>query len=376
MGNFGNPTSLYKKGREAAAAVEGARKTIAGLIGAKAGEIVFTAGGTESNNLAIFGVARNFKPAQAHLITSAIEHHSVIRPFEALAGEGYSASYVKVNEQGFVNLAELKKAVRPETVLISIMLANNEIGTIQPIAEIGKWLKALNRQRLQKKLPRVIFHTDACQGAGALNLNVSALGVDLMTINASKIYGPKQTGLLFVRSGVNIKPLIYGGGQEKELRSGTENVPGIVGLARAFELAQKNRVGENKRLKKLRDYFIGSLLKKLPNVILNGPDERGRLVAGEALKRLPNNINISISGILGEDLLLYLDSYNISVSTGSACTSTSQDPSHVILALGRKPEYLNGSMRFTLGKQTTKRDLDYVLKVLPGIVAELRRMAK
>jgi len=376
---YGNPSSLYKKGREGTNAIAAARDTIAKIINSRPDEIVFTAGGTESVNLAIFGAARAYEQThkrKGHLIASAIEHHAVLHSLDALKLEGWETTLIDVDEFGFIKLDELKKAVRDNTVLISVMYANNEIGTIEPIDEIGKWLKVENSQRATRNLPQIYFHTDACQAGGALNLDVQKLHVDLMTVNASKMYGPKQIGFLFVKNGVRIKPLIYGGGQEKNLRSGTENVPAIIGLAESLKLGQKESPKENARLIKLRDYFIDQLFKKVPKIVLNGPDDRKLTTYDlQLITRLPNNINISILDIEGEALLLYLDAYNISMSTGSACTSTSLDPSHVILAIGRPYEYAHGSMRFTLGKSTTKADIDYVMKVLPGIVEELRRIS-
>ncbi len=357
---FGNPSSLYKQGIEAKRAVEGNRKTIADLLGARPSEIIFPAGGTESINLAILGVKGK------HIVTTKIEHHAVLKSCEALAEQGNTVSYVVVDREGFVNLEELKKSIKPQTVLVSVMYANNEVGTIEPIAEIGKILRKINVGRAAKKLPPILFHTDACQAAGALDLNVNRLGLDLMTLNGSKIYGPKQTGLLYVRAGIQLRPLIYGGGQEQGLRSGTENVPGIVGLATALDLAERGKAKENLRLTKLRDYFIQKLLK-LPGVSLNGPQRQGRLA---------NNINICLEGVEGEALMLYLDGYNIAVSTGSACATSLTDPSHVIMALGKSAVEAQSSIRMTLGKFTTKQELDYVLKVLPGVVAELRRVKK
>ncbi len=385
---YGNPSSLYRKGRESKVAVTEARKGIAQILNCKPDEIIFTAGGTESVNLAIFGITRAFDLAQkvsagketgkkGHLIASAIEHHAVLRSLEALAEEGWQTSLIDVDRQGFINLDELKASVRADTVLISVMYANNEIGTIEPIAEIGKWLSGLNAQRTTQGLPKIYFHTDACQAAGALELDVTKLGIDLMSMNASKIYGPKQTGFLYIKSGVKLRPLIYGGGQERNLRSGTENVAGIVGLAKALQLADSGRTTESKRLRELRDYFINQIFKQISEVALNGPDERINNQASKpsrGMVRLPNNINISISDIEGEALLLYLDAYNICLSTGSACASTAQDPSHVILALGHDRERAYSSVRITIGKQTTKKDLDYVMKVMPGIVEELRRI--
>ena len=371
---FGNPSSLYKQGREAKLAIEQARQKIASLIGARPQEIIFTAGGTESINLAIFGVAGRGVNKHPHIVTTTIEHHAVLKSCEALAGQGSDVTYVNVDAEGFVNLDQLKKCIKKETVLVSVMYANNEIGTIEPIEKISKLLRQINLQRTQKKLPHVLFHTDACQAAGVLDLNVNRLGVDLLTLNGSKIYGPKQTGILYVRTGVELEPLIYGGGQERNLISGTENVPGIVGLAKALELAENNRVKETARQEKLRDYFIKQLLK-IPNVELNGPDST-KVTSGKPLERLPNNINVSFVGVEGEALMLYLDGYNIAVSTGSACATSLTDPSHVILALGKSASQAQSSIRMTLGKATTKPELDYVLKVLPGIVAELRRIQK
>ncbi len=373
---FGNPSSLYKKGREANDAVEKSRAVVADLIGARPSEIIFTAGGTESVNLAIFGVARLHK--KTHLITSATEHHCVINSFAALAGEGYKTTLVRVDKEGFVNLDQLKKSVRLETVLISIMYANNEIGTIAPIAEIGRWLKAENNRRIKNNLQRIIFHTDACQAAGFLDLDVNRLGVDLMSVNGSKIYGPKQTGFLYVRSGVKLKPLIYGGGQENGLRSGTQNVTGIVGLAKALELASKKKQKENLRLFKLSGRLISEISKQIPDAILNGPTlNQGDKNRGRdfylPLFRLPNNVNFSFKNTEGESLMFYLDSYGINSSTASACSTGQLDPSHVLLAIGHSKKLAKSSIRFTLGKSTQKRDIDYLLKILPALVRGLRK---
>lgn len=378
---FGNPSSLYQLGGQAKLAVDQSRKNIAGLINARPEEIIFTAGGSESVNLAIFGVARNYRvapPKSYHLIASAIEHHCVINSFKALAGEGYKISLAEVDKQGLVNIENLKKLIRPQTIFISLMYANNEIGTIEPIAEVGKWLEGLNRERQNQGLPRIIFHTDACQAAGFLNLNVNRLGVDLMTVNGSKIYGPKQSGFLYVKNGVNLKPLIYGGGQESGLRSGTENVAGIVGLAKALELAEKNRAKENRRVSDLRNFLIRAIKKAIPNVLLNGVDPTIIKVSSNKHqvidKRLPNNINFTINGVEGEALMLYLDAYGISASTASACATGALDPSHVLLAIGRSQRQAKGSIRFSLGKNTTKKQLGYLIKILPGLVKQLRQV--
>jgi cysteine desulfurase len=363
---FGNPSSLYAQGREAKEAVELSRHKIAELINARPSEIIFTSGGTESVNLAIFGLARGYEgKKKPHLIASAIEHHCVINSFKALAGEGCKTTLVPVNEDGIIEIEKLKSAVRPETILISVMLANNEIGTIEPVVEISRWLRGENRKRLAKHLPAILLHTDACQAAGYLDLDVSALGVDLMSVNGSKIYGPKGVGFLYVRSGVNLIPLIYGGGQEHEMRSGTENVAGIVGLAKALELAAKDREKENKRLADLNSFLKKSILGKITNITLNGP--------GDA-NRLPNNLNLTIKGVEGETLMLYLDSYGINVSTSSACSTGTAEASHVLLAIGRSEKDAKSSLRVTLGKGTTKADLGFLIKVLPQIVTELRKM--
>jgi cysteine desulfurase len=381
---FGNPSSLYRQGIEARQAVETSRKKIAEVIGARAAEIIFTAGGTESCNLAIFGVAKNFKPTKKyrpHIITSAIEHHAVLNPVKELAGEGYDVTFLDVDRDGLINIRDLQKAIRSETALVSIMYANNEIGTIEPIAEAGKWLARINIDRAKNKLPAIVFHTDACQAAGSLDLNVHRLGVDLMSANGSKIYGLKQTGFLFVKGGVNLKPLIFGGGQEKDLRSGTENVPGIVGLAKALELAKKIGKSENRKIGQIQKYFIEKLMG-IDGVELNGPDIGPKTPFGrsksfsrrESSARLSNNINITIRGVEGEALMLYLDSYGIAVSTGSACTTGLSDPSHVLLAIGRSPQEAKSSIRLTMGRQTTKQQIDYVFKVLPALIKELRKV--
>jgi len=362
---YGNPSSIHQEGRKAKYALYEARKKIADILNCQPTEIFFTGGGTESCNLAILGVASvfndkklKFKP---HIITSRIEHSAVLKPCQKLEKEGFEITYLPVNRDGIVSVPDLEKAIKPETILISIMYANNEIGTIQPIQEIGGLIKTKN-QKLKNK---IIFHTDACQAAGFLDLDAQKLGVNLLTLNASKIYGPKGVGLLFIREGTPISPIILGGGQENGLRSGTENLAGIIGLAKALELAQKSRIKESQRLKKLRDYLIIGIEKRIPKVILNG----------DAKERLPNNANISILDIEGEAALLWLDKYGIFASTGSACDSKSLEPSHVILALGRPYEYAHGSLRFTLGKRTKKEDIDYLLKVLPVIVKKLRTIS-
>lgn len=403
---FGNPSSLYKQGLQARQVVDAARKSVADVLSVRPEEIVFTAGGTESANLAILGVARAYRKTHktgGHIITSQIEHHAVLRACQELEREGFAVTYIGVDNEGFFDLKELKQSIRKDTILVSLMYANNEIGTIEPIAEIGKLIKKLNIERHslstsasakamadKKHLPArrslgeggalstpILFHSDACQAAGSLELNINKLGVDLLTLNASKIYGPKQVGCLYVRKGVQLEPLVYGGGQEKDLRSGTENVPGVIGFARALELAHKERLQEVKRLSVLRDYFIAQVLKKIPKATVNGPADVGVKRASSelnfGLRRLPNNINLQLQAE-GEAVMLYLDAKNIATATGSACTTESADPSHVLKAIGLTDTEAKSSLRITLGKSTTKQQLDYVLKVLPEVVKLVANM--
>jgi len=366
--NFGNPSSIYQIGIMAKEALNQARHKIANILGAKASEIVFTAGGTESANLAILGLSRALKnnlKKSGHIITTQIEHPAVLNSVLALKKEGFFFTALPVDKYGLVAPEQIKKAIKPETILVSIMYANNEIGTIEPIAEIGKLLKIINKERKIKNLPKIYFHTDACQAAGYLDLNVEKLGADLLTLNGSKTYGPKGSGILYVKSGTPIKPLIFGGGQEKGLRSGTENVPAFIGLAKALELTQKNKNKESQRLKKLSQNLTERILKTIPKTFINGHPQ----------KRLPNNVNITILDIEGEALLLHLDNYGICASTGSACHSQNLEPSHVLQAIGLPREIIHGSLRLTLGKETTQKEIDYVVKVLPKIVKKLRELS-
>lgn len=361
---YGNPSSLYQKGRENAQVLSEKRKEVAQLLHALPENIIFTSGGTESDNLAIYGVARSHEHAGKHIISTPIEHHAVLHPLEDLKKHGWEITYIKVNEFGLVDPGEVLRAIRPDTVLISIMYANNEIGTIQPLAEIGK---EILKYRQARGTAYPFFHTDACQAGGYLDLDVEKLHVDLMTLNGSKVYGPKGNGLLYIRRGIRIKPLFLGGGQEKNLRSGTENVPGIVGLVEALKMAQKNRAKESARLEKLSKYFWKSLQQKIPKIQLNGPEY--------GPNRLPNNLNVTFMDVEGEAMLLYLDEYGIMCSTGSACTSESLEPSYVLRALGLPYEYAHGSLRFTLGHFNTKADIDYTMKYLPMIVEKLRELS-
>jgi len=359
---FGNPSSFHSMGKEADNAIEEARKSVASLLKCRAHEIVFCSGGTESDNMAILGVARANQKAGNHIVTSKIEHHAVLEPVEHLKKEeGFQVSYVGVDKEGIINPKDIERALTKKTILVSVMMANNEIGTIQPIVEIGK---IILKWRKKNNSPYPLFHTDACQAAGTLDLNVEKLHVDLLTLNGSKIYGPKGVGVLYIRKGTKLEPIVFGGAQEMNKRPGTQNVAGIVGLAKALELGQSEKDKENARLIKLRDYFVGELLK-IKGTKLNGHPER----------RLPNNVNVSFLNIEGESMILYFDAKGVYVSSGSACTSRTLDPSHVLMSTGVKGEVAHTSVRFTLGKQTKKADLNYVLKVLPAIVKTLREIS-
>ena len=303
---------------------------------------------------------------KVHIITSLIEHHAVLNSLQHLQKkENFSITLAPVKKNGIVGAEEIVKNIKPETILISVMYANNEIGTIQPIRQIAKLIKKWKADNNRGPLEPPFFHTDACQAAGYLDLDVKKLGVDLMTLNGSKIYGPKGVGMLYLRRGLNLEPIVFGGGQEKGLRSGTENLAGIVGFAKALDLAQKNRKKETARLLALRDYFFKRILKNISKTFING----------DLINRLPNNINVSILDIEGEAVLLYLDEAGISASTGSACDSSRLEPSHVILALGRPYEYAHGSLRFTLGKQTVKEEIDYTVRALKETVEKLRQIS-
>lgn len=357
---FGNPSSLHMYGQKAKGELENIRAEIAEELECKPEEIIFTSGGTESDNLAIRGVVEaKGKPIgekkRGHIITTQIEHHAVLHTCEDLAKQGFDVTYVPVNEEGIVDPQQIEDAIREDTLLISVMTANNEIGTIQPITKIGRIANKNN----------IPFHTDAVQGGGTLDLRVDYLKVDLLSLAAHKFYGPKGVGLLYVRKGIRIKSQQTGGSQEMRRRGSTENIPGIVGMATALKLANSHREKENKRLIELRDYFIKEALKYLPDTILNG----------HPTERLPNNINISIGKIEGESLLLRLDMMGIACSSGSACASGSLDPSHVLLAIGLPHEIAQGSLRFSLGKSTTKANIDKTLEVLKKVVSDLRAMS-
>ncbi len=350
---FGNPSSLYTIGRDAKKAIEEARQQIAQLINAKKEEIIFTGSGTESDNLAIKGIAYKNRKKGKHIITSSIEHHAVLNTCRYLEKQGFKVTYLPVSREGLVDPADVEEAITSETILISIMHANNEIGTIQPIEEIGKIAK-------EHDIP---FHTDAIQTVGKLPLNVDSMGVDLLSLSAHKMYGPKGVGALYIRKGINIEALLHGGGHERNLRSSTENVPGIVGFGKAAELARK-RLNEERKLAALRDSLIRGVLE-IKDSYLNG----------HPTKRLPNNVNVRFSYVEGESMVLNLDMKGVAASTGSACSSTSLEPSHVLIAIGLKPEEAHGSLRFTLGLGNTQEDVDYVVSILPEIVEKLRMMS-
>jgi cysteine desulfurase len=362
--DFANPSSLYGAARSTRLAVETARAGIADVLGAKTTEIIFTSGGTEGDNLAVQGVLRAAGPG-AHWVTTAIEHDAVLSQTGRLDRQGYPSSIVDVGESGIVTADAVEAAINDSTVLVSVMLANNEIGTIQPVADVARAIQRIRLERVERGIDTPIYlHTDACQAAGYLSLHVTRLGVDLMTINGSKIYGPKGVGVLYVRHGVELEPLMYGGGQERGRRSGTENVAGIVGLATALKLVHEVREIESRRLSALRDMLIGGIREALPDVILNGDPKR----------RLPNNVNVIIPGVEGEAVVLYLDNAGIMVSTGSACSSGSLEPSHVLTGIGRSREAAQQSLRLTLGQSSDEVSIRKVLGVLPGIVARLREI--
>lgn len=360
---FGNPNSIHKMGVAAKNVVENARKNVALAFNSHSDEIIFNSGGTEGNNAAIFGVFNHLrkngvKYSDMRAITTNIEHSSVLECFRELERRGVAVDYVPVEKNGIVDPQKIKKLLKSETVLVSVMYVNNEIGTIQPIKEIAKVIRDFrkNLKAISYKLSAIsfpLFHSDACQAPLFLSLNVQELGIDLMTIDGQKIYGPKGVGALFIKRGVVIEPIIYGGGQERGLRSGTENVPLIAGLAKAIEIANKNKIKNSERLSKIRNYFIKKIEEKIPQTVLNG----------DRIKRLPNNINISIPGIDPEFVVLQLDEEGIICSTKSACLKD-ETASYVISALGKDKKYSQSSLRFSLGLDTTEKDVDYLVKIL------------
>jgi cysteine desulfurase len=351
----GNPSSIYSYGQEAKGAIEEARGKVADLIRAQSEEIVFTSGGTEADNFAIKGIAYANELKGNHIITSSIEHHAVIETCKFLERRGFRVTYLPVDEYGLVDPDDVRRAITSKTILISVMHANNEIGTIEPIAEIGRIAREAG----------IYFHTDAVQAVGHIPVNADELGAALLSMSAHKLYGPKGVGALYIRKGTKLIPFMHGGEQERRRRASTENVPGIVGFGKAVELAQQEMSEEAGRLAYLRDQLIKGLLEQIDHTRLNG----------HPLNRLPNNVNISVDFVEGESMLLNLDLEGICASTGSACSSSSLEPSHVLLALGLSHEQAHGSLRFSLGKWTTEEEIGRVLKVLPKIVAKLRAMS-
>ncbi len=352
---YGNPSSIYSIAQKSKEAITKGREQIAAVLGTNPENIYFTAGGSESDNWALKATFDAFKSKGNHIITTKIEHHAILHTCEYLEKQGARITYLNVDKNGVVDLEELKAAITPETILISVMFANNEIGTIQPIKEIGKIAKEHN----------ILFHTDAVQAFGQVPINVDELGVDMLSSSGHKINGPKGIGFLYIRKGVKIRSFIHGGAQERKRRAGTENVPGIVGYGKAAEMAASTMPERTAKEIELRDYMISRILKEIPLCRLNG----------DPVKRLPNNVNISFEFIEGESMLIMLDMNGICASSGSACTSGSLDPSHVLLAIGLPHEVAHGSLRLTLGADTTKEDIDFTVDKIKEIVAKLRSMS-
>ena len=358
--SFGNPSSVHSIGQEARAALDISRERVAGVLGCRPSEVVFTSGGTESDNAAICGAAFALRGTGDHIITSSIEHHAVLHACQYLETIGFQVTYLPVEADGIIDPDAVARALTPKTILVSLMYANNEIGTIQPVAEAAKlvkeWAKATDRT--------IVVHTDAVQAAGFLDLSVRELSVDLMSLSGHKFYGPKGVGVLYIRRGTPFMPQQLGGGQERERRSGTENIPGIVGLATALQLAQEERQQSWQHCLALRDVIIERVQQEIPLVRLNG----------SLHDRLPNNVNFSFEGAEGESMLLGLDMAGIAASSGSACSSGSLEPSHVLLALGQTAELARGSLRLTLGKGNTSKDVEYFISVLSDLMARLREI--
>lgn len=352
---FGNPSSIYSYGQESKVAIDEARVKVADLIGARDEEVIFTSGGTEADNFAIKGIVYANEHKGRHIITTPIEHYAGIETCRFLEKRGFKVTYLSVDEYGLVDLGDVKKAITDKTILISVMHANNEIGTIEPIAEIGKIAREAG----------IYFHTDAVQTVGHIPVDVNELGVDLLAMSAHKLYGPKGVGALYIRKGTKLSPFMHGGEQERRRRASTENVPGIVGFGKAAEIAQQEVDQEAKQLTYLRDKLIKSLLERVDHIRLNG----------HPTKRLPNNVNVSVDFIEGESILINLDLEGICASTGSACSSSSLEPSYVLLALGLLPEQAHSSIRLTLGKWTTEEEAGRVIEVLPQVIARLRAMS-
>lgn len=353
--NFGNASSIHSSGQRGRSAVDAARDSVAALIGAKTAEIVFTSGGTEADNLALFGSVAASNHSRKHIITTAIEHHAVLNAAQALEKQGIDVTYVPVGASGIVDPQDVRRALRPETILISVMHANNELGTIQPIEEIGRIAAEAD----------VYFHCDAVQSAGKLPLDVNRLGVDLLSISAHKIYGPKGVGALYVRAGTPLEPQFHGGHHERDRRPGTENVPGIVGFGKAAELARVRLTTESARIESLRDRLEEMLLNSLASVRVNGDRSR----------RVPNTTNLAFAAAGGEALVIALDLQGVACSTGAACSSGAVEPSHVLLAIGLSPDEARSSLRFSLGRTTTAAEIDRAADIIPPTVERLRALS-
>lgn len=358
---YGNPSSIYSLAQEARKAVDQAREDVAEVLGSKANEIIFTSGGTESDNTALKGAAFAAQTWGNHIITSSIEHHAVLHTCHFLEKFGFQVTYLPVDRYGLVSPEEVEKAITDKTILVSIMLANNEVGTIEPIAEIGRTIKKRN----QRKGKAIIFHSDAVQGAGTLDLNVDKLGVDMLSLSAHKFYGPKGMGVLYVRRGTPFLPQQQGGGQERNRRAGTENTAGIVGTAVALKMAVEHIESYNQHCQRLRDRLIQGISSSIEKARLNGHPSL----------RLSNNVSFCFEYVEGESILLNLDFAGIAASSGSACTSATLEPSHVLMAMGIPVEVAHGSLRLTVGAQNNDEDVDYVLSVLPGVIQKLRQMS-
>ncbi|MBU0951290.1 MAG: cysteine desulfurase NifS [Elusimicrobia bacterium] len=362
--NFGNPSSIHWFGQQAHNTLENAREQVASLFNAETAEIFFTSGGTESDNLAIKGAVSALRQDCSHIVTSQIEHHAVLNTCKYLE-EGLKVTYLPVDKYGIVKLGELEKTITANTILVTIMFANNETGAIQPIEDICKIIQSVNNERSKISRPNVVFHTDAVQAVGKLPIDLKQLEVDLLSLSAHKINGPKGIGALYIRKGTKMQPLLHGGHHEKNMRAGTENIPGIVALGKACEIAKKTLEKEAKHLAKLRNKLWKGISEKIEHVNLNGLPE----------KCLPNTLNVSFEFIEGESMLLNLDLKGIAASAGSACTSGSMEPSHVLSAMGVDPVKAQGSLRFSLGLNNTEEEIDYIVETLPGIVKKLRAMS-
>ena len=357
---FGNASSLYTLAQESRRAVDEARESVARVLGCRTSEVVFTSGGSESDNTALKGAASALKQTGNHIITTSIEHHAILHTCQYLEDTGFRVTYLPVDRDGLVDTEDVLKAVTEETILVSVMLANNEIGTIQPVADMARGVK-----EIAKKLGRtIVFHTDAVQAAGFMDIDVNALGVDMLSLSSHKFYGPKGVGVLYVRRSTPFTPQQFGGAQERQRRAGTENVPGIVGTAVALRLASEERESSSEHCLRLRDSLVQGIQERIERVHLNG----------HATLRLPNNVNFSFDGVEGEPILLGLDFAGTAASSGSACTSGALEPSHVLLALGLPADLAQASLRLTLGKDNTQEDVEHVLRVLPELVGRLRAM--